>query len=270
MHDHGSGPSIAGPLLVVAIAALTYLLLALRLHSRSRGWSVGRTAMFMSGCAVLAIAILPQYLPFAEGDFRKHMLQHLLMGMLAPLGLVMSAPITLVLRTAPARWGRVISSILRSRPLQLVANPVTALFLNMGGMAALYFTPLYTAMMIYPRVHYFVHFHFVAVGCLFTWVIAGPDPAPRRPSVPARLVVLGIAVIMHSVLAQLLYSGAFVAVAAPVAQLQHGAELMYYGGDITEMLLAVALVTTWRPVRKPVASTGHESRFKRNLNHVAK
>jgi putative membrane protein len=38
-------------------------------------------------------------------------------------------------------------------------------------------------------------------------------------------------------------------VPAPLAQLQRGAELMYYGGDITEMLLAFALVSSCRPVR---------------------
>lgn len=46
--------------------------------------------------------------------------------------------------------------------------------------------------------------HVFTAGYLFAWVIAGPDPAPRRPSVPARLVVLGVAVAGHAVLSQLL------------------------------------------------------------------
>ena len=61
--------------------------------------------------------------------------------------------------------------------------------------------------------------HFVFAGCLYAWVIAGPDPAPHRPSVPARLVVLGVAVAVHSVLAQLLYGGWFVKVHAPLVLL---------------------------------------------------
>ena len=36
---------------------------------------------------------------------------------------------------------------------------------------------------------------------------------------------------------------------------------MYYGGDIAELLLALALVTTWRPVRRreraPAVSGSH-------------
>jgi putative membrane protein len=180
--------------------------------------------------------------------------------MLAPLGLVMGAPITLLLRTAPARYARSISRILRSTALQVLANPAVALVLDLGGMAALYFRGLYAAMMTHPALHYVVRFHFVAAGCLYAWVIAGPDPAPHRPSVPTRLAVLGVAVAIHSVLAQLLYAGWFVAVRAPGNQLQHAAELMYYGGDITEMLLAIALVATWHPVRRriPEAVRRHE------------
>ncbi|MEV5893244.1 DUF2243 domain-containing protein [Nonomuraea fuscirosea] len=40
---------------------------------------------------------------------------------------------------------------------------------------------------------------------------AGPDPAPRRPSVPTRLVVLGVAVAVHAGLSQLMYAGIGVA-----------------------------------------------------------
>ena len=71
--------------------------------------------------------------------------QHLLTGMYAPLGLVLGAPVTLLLRTLPAgsRWR--IGRLLRSRPVHLVVNPIIALGLNLGGLAALYFTPLYLA-----------------------------------------------------------------------------------------------------------------------------
>lgn len=48
----------------------------------------------------------------------------------------------------------------------------------------------------------------------------------------------------------MLYAGLNVAIQAPREQLQRGAELMYYGGDISEMMLAFALVTTWHPSRK--------------------
>lgn len=250
-------PPMVVPLVLVALAAILYVAAAWMQGCQGLGvWSWWRVASFTLGSAVLAISLVPEYLPFADGDFRQHMIQHILMGMLAPLGLVMAAPITLILKTVPASYGRIITRILRSGPIHLFANPVTALVLNIGGVAAIYFTSLYFQMMTHPSLYYLVHFHFVAAGCLYTWVIAGPDPAPRRPSVPARLVTLGFGVLAHSVLAQLLYSGLFITLPIPSEQLTTAAELMYYGGDITEMLLAFALVSRWRPSRKSKYSIG--------------
>jgi putative membrane protein len=69
------------------------------------------------------------------------MLQHLLIGMFAPLGLVMGAPVTLALRTIRPKGARRVSRFLRTSGVRIIANPVTALVLNTGGMALLYFTP---------------------------------------------------------------------------------------------------------------------------------
>ncbi|SEG78344.1 putative membrane protein [Thermomonospora echinospora] len=239
-HGHGS-PLLAVllPLVAVAVAAAGYVLLAVR----DRDWSGRRTVSFLAGCAVLAVGLTPGLSPWAEGDFRGHMLQHLLIGMVAPLGLVLAAPITLVLRSVPPRTGRLIGRALRSRPARVITHPVTALTLNVGSLGVLYFTPLYGVLGTHPL----LHLHFLAAGYLFAWVITGPDPAPHRPSVPVRLVVLGVAVTVHAVLSQLMYAGLFVQVPAPADQLRGAGELMYYGGDIAEMLLALSLLATWRP-----------------------
>ena len=237
------------PVATLAVVMIAYLTLAGRRSREPRGWSKWRTASFLAGTTLLGLALVPQLSPYPPGDLRGHMHQHLLIGMYAPLGLVLGAPVTLLLRSIPARRGRLIGRVLRSRLAHLVANPVTALTLNLGGLTVLFFTPLYAATTTNPTVHHLVHAHFLAAGYLFAWVIAGPDPAPRRPSVPARLVILGIAIAGHAGLSQLLYAGAFVRIAVPPEQLRGAADLMYYGGDIAELLLALALVTTWMPHR---------------------
>ena len=56
-----------------------------------------------------------------------------------------------------------------------------------------------------------------------------------------------MAILGHAVLAQLLYAGVLVHVQAPAHDLKAGADLMYYAGDIAELLLALAMVSTWRP-----------------------
>jgi putative membrane protein len=55
-------------------------------------------------------------------------------------------------------------------------------------------------------------------------------------------------------IAEAMYGGFFVDIHAPIDQVQQGAESMYYGGDIAELLLAGALVATWRPERRTRAA----------------
>jgi len=176
MTPHEVAPSMAVPLFVFLVLTLCYLAgVRRRGAGGTSAVTLWRTVSWCLGGLLLALGLSPHLLPFPEGDVRQHMLQHLLLGMAAPLGLVMAAPVTVLLRNVPARVGRVITVILQSRGLQLLANPATALMLNIGGMGALYFTPLYTMMMASPALHYAVHFHFVAASCLYVWVIAGPD-----------------------------------------------------------------------------------------------
>jgi putative membrane protein len=235
---HQAGP---GLILLVAPATLGYEWLSLR----TPGWNRWRGAAFLAGAAVLVTGLaVPAH------DFAGHALQHLLVAMVAPLGLVVGAPVTLLLRTLPVTGARRLTGLLRSRPARAVAHPVTALVLTTSGLAALYLTPLYARMLTEPALHQLVTIHFVLSGCLFAWVVAGADPAPHRPSVPARLMLLGVAIAAHATLSQALYAGAFVQVPGPVADRQAGATLMYYGGDIAELLLAFAVVQSRATTRK--------------------
>lgn len=232
---------------LVGAVALTYVVLAAREATGPRGWNPWRTAAFLAGCVVLVAGLLPGLAPYPAHDLRTHMLAHLLVGMVAPLGLVLGAPVTLALRALPVRHGRRLVRVLRSRPVVPLTHPVTGLVLTVGGLAVLHLTPLHGLAVREPAVGHLITLHFLVAGCVFTHAIAGPDPAPHRPSVPARLVVLGVAVAGHAVLSQLLYAGALGHVSAPVEQLRGAGSLMYYGGDVAELLLALALVGTWRP-----------------------
>jgi putative membrane protein len=226
-----------------------------------RRWNHWRTASLVAGALLVAVALSPPVDELADGDFRWHMVQHLLLGMYAPLLLVLGAPMTLLLRTLGVRSARRLGWLLHLPPMRVLTHPVTALVLSAGGMYVLYGTPLYRVAAEQPVVHALVHLHFLLSGCLFAWVIAGPDPAPRRPPVPYRLVVLGIAVAAHAALAQLLYAGWVFDIEAPASQVRGAAEVMYYGGDIAEILLALALVTTWRP-RRAGASRANGARLR--------
>jgi putative membrane protein len=203
--------------LLIVLAALGYEWASL--HVR---WNPWRGAAFMAGCALLLIGFAT-----TAHTFTGHMWQHLLIAMLAPLGLVLGTPVTLALRTLPANRARTVTRLLRTRVVRVLTHPGVALVLTVGSLPLLWSTSVLH--------HPVLQVHFVVSGCLFTWVIAGADPAPHRTSVRTRLVVLGVAIAAHATMSQLLY-------ATGDADRQAGATLMYYGGDVAELLLAFAVI----------------------------
>ncbi len=248
-HDHG--PTVSDwvlPLLVLAVGAGGYLLgAAAYAGRRHRDWSSWRTASWLAGVVVIATALSP-VLADQAAQARGHMVQHLLLGMLGPLALVLGAPVTLLLGATSSTLGRRVTRILRTRAFHLLSHPVTAAVLNVGGMFVLYLTPLYALAGREAWVHHLVHVHFLAAGYLFAWSIAGPDPAPRRPGMGMRVGVLVLAAAAHSYLGKLLYARAGElppGAGHTVAEMETAAQWMYYGGDVTELLLAAALFSAW-------------------------
>lgn len=143
--------------------------------------------------------------------------------------------------------------ILAWRPVGVLSHPVSAAVLHTGPLFLLYLTALYELTMTVALWHWMLNLHFVAAGCLFAWSIAGPDPAPRRPGIITRAVVLVVSAGLHAWLAKLIYAGAGDLPAAALhspAELRAAARLMYYAGDGAELILAVALFGTWYARRR--------------------
>ena len=222
-----------------------YLLAAVRLRRTTR-WSLWRLASFTVGTLVLAASVLPPLADWAHHDLRGHMLQHLCLGMFGPLGLVFGAPGSLLLRSVSAQRARGIMTILRIRPVRLLIHPVTAAFLDIGGMYLLYLTPFYALSMANSLLFVLLHLHFVLSGYLFTWSVAGPDPAPHRPPRSVRLLVIFLATAAHAILGKLMYGYGYPhGTAASLAEIQAAAQWMYYGGDIAEFCIIIGFFAAW-------------------------
>ena len=237
-----SGAGMAEGALAPLLLGWAYLLGVSRLRARGDIWPRGRVVAAVGGLLALAAALLP---PLAGHDeeFPVHVVQHLLLGMLAPLLLVLAAPVTLALRTAPPSVRGRLLRVLHGRAARVATAPVTVLVLDVGGLFALYLTPLYALSADSTALHLAVHAHVVASGVLLSWLLVGVDPGPRRPSTLGRLAVLLVAASAHGILAKLLYEHGLPAGAAGDRGL--GAQLLYYGGDATEVLLAAAILAQW-------------------------
>ena len=201
---------------------------------------------------MIELGLSPIVMHLAHHDLRAHMIQHLMIGMYAPVALVFACPMTLLLKSLPTQGGRRLVAFLGHPIVRLWSHPITSVIFNIGGMAALYLTGLYMAQLHSPALALLVHFHFIAAGCLFTWAVAGPDPAPHRPALLTRLIVLVIAMACHAVLGKWMYFIQAPAVpGATVQDITQAAQWMFYGGELAEAVLVFVLVRQWLARERP-------------------
>lgn len=235
------------PILVATLPAALYLAGVGRLQRSGRTWGAWRTAGFGLGLTLVATAFSPA-VEATAGDARGHMVQHLVLGMYAPLALALGAPMTLLLATLPQRARRQVAAVLRSRSLHALTHVATATVLSVGGLHLLYLTPLYALTTRSELAHHLLHVHLLLVGYLFTWAVAGPDPAPRRPGMAARIAAVIAAGGAHSFLARLLYSRAPQLPPGSghgTVEMELAAQWMYYGGHLADLALLTALFAAW-------------------------
>ena len=261
LHTHTLGQSFPWftAVLYVILGLLWLLYMYAATRHRGRPWSRWRALSWSAGIVTIAIAIYPPFMHLAHLDFTVHMWSHLLLGMFAPLGLVLAAPVSLAMSTLPPRSARRLYKILNWPFFQIVSHPVSAMLLNVGAMYLLYMTPLYQLSQQLSWLSVLVHWHFLVAGYLFAWSIAGPDPAPNRPDMKFRCFILFFSVGAHATLAKLMYAYQWPRLSPhSVDDVQAGAQLMYWGGDVAELLLIVAFFALW--FRRAPASTLQEMR----------
>ncbi|MFS0910475.1 cytochrome c oxidase assembly protein [Microbacterium sp. 179-I 3D2 NHS] len=258
MHDHGHGTDLslgqAIVLLPFAAAAIIYVAAAVAESGKGRPWPWWRTLCWMLGLAVAALVMTGTTSVAPDRPFTDHAVGHLLIGMVAPLLLVQAAPVTLALRSFARLPARRLSRVLRSAPARLLGHPATAGVLSVGSLWLLYTTPLHSVT-AEPFLHRVVLLHFLAAGFLFTAVIAPVDPSPHRAPLIVRLVILALALAAHGVLMKALYASASggTGVLADLMRvdavsrldLQTGAQIMFYGGDLVDLVLIALVLWGW-------------------------
>lgn len=234
------------PLAFSILLFFAYIFFASKESISKKGWNVWRTISFTFGSACLALSFSPPLVDFAHHHFTGHTIQHLLLGMLAPIGLVLGAPVTLALRTASLVRVWAISRILNSGYLHFINKPLVIFLLNSGSLFLLYLTPLFDLIHQYPASHILVHIHMLLAGYLFTWTIIGPDPAPGRLKMEIRVLLLFISIAAHSFLSKYMYAYHYPKTAGyGIEEIKSGAKLMYYGGDLIELIIVIALFSLW-------------------------
>lgn len=232
-----------GIAVVGVVGVVLYLVAAARLRRRGDAWPSSRALFFVSGGVALAGAALA---PLPGGPFTAHMGQHLVLAMAAPLLLVLGRPLTLALRVLPAgRARRALLAAAHSRAARWAVFPPLAAVVDIGGLWLLYRTPLAATAHHEPVPHALVQVHFVLAGLLFAFAVCALDPVRRRWNLAWRGLTLLAAGAAHAVLAKSLYGAPPPGTGYTAADVHTGAQLMYYGGDLVELALAVVLAVQW-------------------------
>jgi putative copper resistance protein D len=230
----------------ILLALWWYLSATKRLAARGRAWRAGRLACFMAGLAVIAVATQSGIGAVDTTSFSAHVIQHLLLGMLAPVLLALGAPVTLALQSSNRRTRRTLLRVLHGRPMSALTHPVAAWALFGGSMFALYFTTLYERTLHNTAFHDLVHLHFVVVGCLFFWLVVGIDPTPHRLPHPARLLFVLVALPFHTILGvALITQQRLIAPGITLADQQAGAGILWSAGEALGLVAMFVVVFQW-------------------------
>ena len=148
-----------------------------------------RTIAFLAAMTALAFALVSGIGRYDTSLFSIHMVQHVLLMLVAAPLIALSAPITLILRlSSPSTRRRWILPFLNSRPVRFLAFPVTDWIVFAGVMWASHFSALFNAALEDPLIHDFEHGLFLTSALLFWWPAVGLDPAPWRVGHPVRIV----------------------------------------------------------------------------------
>lgn len=195
------------------LATALYIAGVVKLSRNGVKWPVGRTIAFALGISVIDFATSGGLGLYSFFSFSHHMMAHMLLGMVAPIGIVLGAPITLALRALPAgrslaasdgeheaeRGPRgLLTAILSSRFVAIMSNPIVALAIFDGSLFALYFTPIFEILMGSHLGHIVMSVHFLLAGILFFHVIIGIDPRPKQYPFIFRIVILFAAMSIHA------------------------------------------------------------------------
>jgi cytochrome c oxidase assembly factor CtaG/putative copper export protein len=248
---------------VAVLAVVLYLLGVRRMRARGNSWPVLRTIGWVLGWMVFAWATSGAPRVYGSVQFSVHMLMHMTLSMVAPILMVLAAPVTLALRTLPPRRDdtlgprELLLGLVHSRFLAVVGNPVVAAAIFFASLVAFYFSPLFELALTTHTGHILMTTHFLLSGYLFAWVLVGVDPGPRRwPPVYLLLILFGT-ISFHAFFGVALTSGTTLLapsffqglhlpwVADLLADQRNGGAVAWGVGELPTLVLALLVTLAW-------------------------
>lgn len=178
----------------------------------------------------------------AHEHFWVHMVQHLLVMLVAAPLILLSAPVTRLLRATRGSTRRRVAAVMRSGVFRALTHPLFTWILFALVMWITHFSPIYQLAVENELVHVAEHSAYLIAALLFWAPVIGLDPARHKLAWPVRIAYLLLALPLQSFLGLALYSSETPLYRAyPSLEDQRlGALIMWIGGDLV-FVFAVAL-----------------------------
>ena len=229
-----------------------------------------RTWAFLVAMLALGFALISGIERYDTTLFSVHMVQHVLLVLVAAPLIALSAPVTLLLRLSSRRTRRqYLLPILHSRVMRGLSFPVTAWLIFAGVMWTTHFSGLFDVALENPLAHDLEHGLFLGSALLFWWPAVGLDPAPWRIVHPARIAHVFMQMTQNTFLAVVILNTTSVLYAHyatlgrpygidPLADQRLAAGVMWIAGDAIFLAAIMLLVAGW--MRAEASATARADR----------
>jgi putative membrane protein len=240
-------------LLVAALCALGWWRLSRRARS---GSGLARPAWALVALTALVVALLSPLDRLAEASFAAHMVQHMLLIMVAAPAWLLADPFPLLVWAVPHRWRPAIGRALRrksgaGRAWRGLTTTSLAWMLSACVLWGWHVPAAYDAALAHRRLHDLEHLTFCLGALLFWWPVMHPAPRYRRaPSYPARVVYLVLSAFQTAALGLLLTLApatlyrSYAAAGALADQARGGMIMWGLGGAIHMLAVLIVLYLT--------------------------
>jgi putative membrane protein len=264
--------NLAPPVVLgIAIAASTYGLGVIALRRNGHGPGPRRVLCFYAGLVVVVGSLVSPLDALAATLFSAHMVQHLMLILIAAPLLVLGAPVVPVMLAIPRAVRRTFRSIERipvvDRASRAVMNPVVVLALHSLALWAWHLPSPYQAAVGDDVLHGLEHVTFVATAMLFWALVIGSRRRRRLGHGPAILLTfvtalqsaaLGVVLTFASTVLYPVHAGRTYAWGLTALEDQQLAgAIMWIPAGIVYLGVMCALLAGWmRSMERPATAGG--------------
>jgi putative copper resistance protein D len=211
---------------------------------------------------VIVIATQSSIGAYDDVLFWIHMVQHVLLLMVAPPLLLLGRPVTLLLHATRNPVHTTVKRIVRSAPINVITFPLLGVLLYIATVVGTHLTGFMNVTLQHPIAHDLEHVLYLVVGYLYFLPLIGREPIRWRLSFTTRLFLLVLAMPVDTFTGVVLsetnhelfpaYAGRRNWGPSLVADLHAGGAVMWIGGDFVMLVMVLILFAGVARSRRPL------------------